>query len=841
MTFLKLLNRLVFRTIRQEPFLTVLSVVGVALGIGLFMGVNSASDRAVRSFETNINNINSASVWQISDASGIDFREEIYPRVKSIAWQSRPVLVTNAYLPESRESIDLYGVSVAQTMAFSGADSGMKGEFEDFFKTRNGVAVTRRFGETHHLQRGDSFDVYAYNKRYRLTVVSLIDSAALPEYVAFMDLGNFQEYFNRIGELSRIDIAASDEQAAQIGRILPPNLVIEKKSTVLENQKALLNGFRLNLRFVTFLAVLVGVFLLYNTIFISVVKRRTEIGILRALGTGRLTVLALFTMQGMALGIGGSLLGIVFGRVVAWFSAIAVEKTVTQFYRFVAVPDSSLTGRDAVLALLLGTGASFLSSLGPAYESVHVKPSESWREGTFEQAHRERQTIYSMTGAALILAAGLLVYVDYRLVPYRFPWLSYAGILLFILGCTLNSPAYLLFFLAGVQKPAVRLFRTTSRIALGDMRGSSHRFSLALMSVAVSSALIVAIMSSVYSLKTSLTAWIDTYVSADIYIKPSSCASNFCFYPLAPGIVNAVERLDGVEEIEKFRALQIDFRGRKIIAGFGNSDLLSKHRLGISDRERERLKRLASHREVLISEYLRVAYHLNPGDVIELPTPKGRIPFVVNNASISYSTMSGFMYLDRRWLKEYWGLDDATQIGIYLKKGVDAGSAIARFRGMLGNRSALNISNNRELRDSVLRIFDRSFAITYTIEAIAITISLIGVVNALLILVLERKREIAVLRYLGADWADIRRIMFVSAGMIGVAGILAGWIMGWAISLVITHVINKISFGWEVAFRMPFQQLSLLMLLLFLATLLAGFAPATIARKIDPKAFISFE
>lgn len=841
MTFLKLLKRLVLRTIKEERFLTMLSVLGVALGIGLFMGVNIASNRAIASFEENISGINPAFTYEVVNISGIDFSEDVYKPVKAIEEKSVPVLAVNAYIPDTNETVNINGIYTVQALAFNVLSAKGNVDVEDFFKDLSGVLITKKFGDSHQLKKGDVLTAYVYNREYRLKVIDILDDHLLPANTVFMDLGNFQEYFGRIGYVTRIDIATDEKGAGEVRAVLPAGLTIEKKEKVLQNQKSLVDAFRLNLRFVTFLAVLVGVFLLYNTIFISVIKRRTEIGVLRGLGMNRKTVAALFSVQGIILGFAGSILGIAFGQLFAWFSIVAVEKTITQFYRSAVVSDYFITGKDALWTVALGLIVSFLASLLPALESAHVRPNESSREGALERAYKTRQKILSFTGAVLILFSVLIIYIDYRFVPFKFPWLSYAGIVSFILGCTLNAPAYLQAVLKVLRKQILKLFKASGHIAVGDMRGSSYRFSLALMSVAVSSALIVAIMSSVYSLKTSFSQWINTYIAADVYIKPASCTSNFCFYPLADETVRNVGLLPGVMAIERFRALQLDFRGQKVIAGFGDADLLWKYRPNISQEEKTRLKRLALHREILLSDYLRVTYGLKRGDTVELQTPKGNVAFTINSTSISYSTMSGFIFMDRRWLKEYWGLDDTTSIGVYLGKGEDAGTFIRQLKQSISEKYALSIMDNRELRQAVLRVFDKSFAITYTIEIIAIAISLIGVVNALLILVFEKKRDISILRYLGAGWQDIRKVMVLSAGIIGIAGIGLGCVMGSAISIVITHVINKISFGWEVSFRSPFLPISLLMVLLFLATLLAGLVPFYLARKINPKAFISFE
>jgi putative ABC transport system permease protein len=265
---------------------------------------------------------------------------------------------------------------------------------------------------------------------------------------------------------------------------------------MIESQRSLVDSFRSNLRFVTFLAILVGVFLLYNTVFTSVIKRRKEIGILRGLGMDRKTVVALFSAQGMVLGFVGSLLGIVFGQVCVWFSVVAMEKTITRFYGSADVSDFLITWQDALWTVVLGLGVSLLASIVPALESARIRPNESSQEGTAEKAYQGRQRIFSVIGVLFILCGGMISYIDFRFVPFDFPWLSYAGIVLLIVGCTFNAPVYLGACLKVLKRPLSAVFKTGARIAVGDTRGSRYRFSLALMSVAVSSALIVATVAS---------------------------------------------------------------------------------------------------------------------------------------------------------------------------------------------------------------------------------------------------------------------------------------------------------------------------------------------------------
>jgi len=242
-----------------------------------------------------------------------------------------------------------------------------------------------------------------------------------------------------------------------------------------------------------------------------------------------------------------------------------------------------------------------------------------------------------------------------------------------------------------------------------------------------------------------------------------------------------------------------------------------------------------------ISDYLGIQYGLKKGDMLELMTPSGKQAFRINDVFSSYSTTSGFIYIDRKWLRTYWGLDDATQISVYVKDGVEVEEFIRKLRERLLPQYTLEIMNNQELRDKIMDIFNKTFAITYAIELISILVSLIGVVNTLLALVFERKREISILRYIGASWKQIQQMFVLAAGLVGIAGIFLGALMGPMMSMVFIYVVNKISFGWYIQFHMPYFYLSIVMLLLFLTTLAAGFLPSKVAQKIDPKRFISFE
>jgi len=824
---------------REEKFLTLLSILGVALGIGLFIGVKVASDRAITSVESEVRGLDRQTNYEVLDVSGVDFDETIYRNVRLINEESMPALRVDGFIPSGSREVVIEGIYTVRAMERAGPSLEGRYHLKDFFRELNGVIITKKFAEANSLRRGSTFTAQVYDKQYALKVVDIADFDYLPPDTILMDLGNFQEYFGKTGFLSKIDLETDDKTAEKIQKILPPGLAVEKKSEIIENRKGLLKSFRYNLRFVSLIAILVGMFLLYNTVFISVVKRRTEIGILRGIGADKRDMVVLSIIQGAVIGLAGSLAGIAIGQVTAYFAVIAVQKTISTIYTSTVISDYYIHSGDAATALVLGIFISIVASAVPAYEASRIRPREGYSEGSFEMKRLRYMKPLFLLGLLTAVSGGAVSYIDYRFTPFDFPFLAYAGILLIILGFALCSPFYLSLVLFMFRKTLTRITGATGKLAAGDMSGNVYRFSVALMSVAVSSALIIALLTLIFSLRASLTDWLGKNISSDVYIKPSACKSNFCFYPLSEGLIQDVKKFPEVKAVERFRTLYIDYRGKKVVAGFDDTEL--RQQAGHAGNAGDNRDEESATPHAGISRYLSIKFGLKQGDTIELPTPKGPVKFVVSDVFSSYSTTSGFIFMDRKWLKKYWGLDDATQITVYVKQGADTGRFIEKLKRTLLPRYSVDIMNRDELRQRVLSIFNRTFAITYAIELISIIVSLIGVINMLLALVLERKREISIIRYLGGSWKQIRNILVLSAGIIGIGGIVYGALLGWAMSLIFINVINKISFGWEIHFRPPFLYLFIVCGILFLTTLLAGLIPSRVARKTDPKRFISFE
>ena len=220
---------------------------------------------------------------------------------------------------------------------------------------------------------------------------------------------------------------------------------------------------------------------------------------------------------------------------------------------------------------------------------------------------------------------------------------------------------------------------------------------------------------------------------------------------------------------------------------------------------------------------------------------KGKVKFKIREVFTSYSNLNGFIILDNYYQKKYWDELKFTQISIYLKKGVDRDQVLKKLEELLNVAGELDIFDNHVIRKKVVKIFDKTFAITYAIQGIALIVSLLGVGNMLYAVALERRREISILKYLGTDDKLLTKIYTLSAGLIGVAGTVYGFILGYILSEIIVKVVNTKSFGWSIAFQIDLAKNLYLLIILIFFVILSGLLPIKTIKQLDPKRFVTNE
>jgi len=829
---IKLILLFSLRNLKEEKLFSLISIFGVALAVGLFLSILNSTQSAIKSMTNDIKKLNPLSNYEIHDKFGNTFDESIIKILNDKKIKNYPVIKINAQSEDNKLILPIFGIDSLKVIKNSNIDiKKSKLNLQMFFQNIDAVLVTDDIANRLNVQKDDELILVA-DGRKRFLIAGVISSDQVPSGV-YLDIGNFQDKFNFYGKVSRIDVDLSEKQANEIKSILPNNLILQKKSVIIKNQSEILKSFKMNLYFISFISFLVGFFMLFNTIFITVVKKRDQIGTLRSLGSSKFQVLSIFIIQSFMLGTLGSILGLMLGQILSIYSTAVVEETISTIFKPVYIKSIFVFNQYSIYSVLLGILISLLSSIIPSIEATKVNPVETVRRGTFELKFKRYYSIWFFVGLFFVLAGIVFSFIDYYYNFYSYPYLSYVGVFLILMGFCAAAFLYLEKLILLGEKTVKKIFKVVGFISFTDIFSSSYRFAIALISVAISTALIVSMVTLIDSFKISLSRWININLRADIFIKSASCSSNFCFEPLDEDILSKIKSLDEVAAVSTFRAMPLTFRGKEIMLGFGDEKVVKKYHNGIND--------FKVTKSVAVSEFFKIKYGIKEGDFIQIDTPKGLEKFEVREIFNSYSTVNGFIIFDNSFQKKYWGEFRYTQISIYLKKGVNADTVISKLETLINNYNKLDIFNNNTIRKKVMNIFDKSFAITYAIQGIALIVSLLGMGNMLYAVALERRKEISILKYLGANNRMLSKIYTLSAGIIGLFGTLYGLLLGGILSVIIIKVVNTKSFGWQVDYDINFLKISLLLFTLVIFVIFAGILPFKTIKQLDPKKFATYE
>jgi putative ABC transport system permease protein len=569
----------------------------------------------------------------------------------------------------------------------------------------------------------------------------------------------------------------------------------------------------------SYIALIVGAFLIYNTISVSVVRRRAEIGILRALGAPRSRVLAAFLAEAAAFGIAGGLLGIVLGRVLAESAVRLVSATVESLYVSSTPGEIALTGNMALIGLGAGLAVAIVSALGPAWEASRVAPVEA-------MSRNRREHIVRLHWRRSLLIAGLLAVcaaIAAKQPPVgRQPVFGYLSALLLIGMLAASVPPLVAGFAAISGGMMRRAFGVEALLATRGIAGSMRRTSVLVGALATAIAMTAAVGIMVGSFRQTVLAWMNDRLQADIYVRPAGSASANRHPTMSADTANLVRRLPEVREVDSFRAYEISYQGAPVTLGGSDAHIAA----GFP-------RMTAGEDVVVVSEPFANKHNVRVGDKIALRLGEKAASFQVLDIYYDYASERGYIVMNRATLLRYLPDPAVSNLAVYLKPGVEIEAAKQRIESALSGRK-LFIATNRTLREEAIRTFDRTFAITYALEAVAIFVAVMGVAGALLALVIDRRREFGLLRFLGGAQAQLRRIVLFEAGLLGLLASVAGLIVGVLLSLLLIFVINKQSFGWTIQFHWPVAVLLGSFSLIFAVTVLSALYPARVAARLNP-------
>jgi putative ABC transport system permease protein len=781
---------------QREPVRTLLTILAISLGVAVVLAIEMAGDAAAGSFRSSMDTLATDADWEVTAAGGVP---------DAIAG-----LIATQPLPlEIRPRIEDYATIVAtgQTVPLIGLDLPPA-------SSREGVWVSKGLAQNRvRLLINDTAADFE--------ILGVLNEATEP--VIVMDIALAQRVLDRRGRIDRILVKGPKP-------VLPDGVTIAPYGNRTAENKQMLEAFRWNLRVLSYIALVVGAFLIYNTISVSVVRRRAEIGIVRALGAARWMVMAGFFGEALFFGILGALGGIVLGRLLAVGAVQLLAATVQKLYVSSTPAQIALSESQVVLAFAIGPGVALAAALMPAREASRVAPVEAMARGRSDynvRVHKWRDLWFALAFAVAAAAAARMPAVAGK------PLFGYLSAVLFIAASALAVPAMVDFL---TRFSLQRVFGIEAKLAARGLAASLGRTSVLVGALSTAIAMMTSVGIMVGSFRETVIVWMDERMRADLYMRPAGSPAGDQHPVMDPAIPEAIERLPSVEAVDRFRAYEISVNGLPATLGAGDLRIYGRYAKSrsLTGRSNTEIAALLRGRDAaIVSEPFANKHGVGVGGRISLPLGTKTVSFEVVDVYSDYANERGYIIVDRDTLLRYLPSESASNLAIYLKPGVDLEEGRREvIRATAGKRVV--VFANRALREEAVRIFDRTFAITYALEAVAIVVAVMGIAGALLALVIDRRREFALLRFLGASIPQVRKLILFEAGLIGLLSNIAGLALGAVLSLLLILVINKQSFGWTIQIHSPALILIGALSGVYVATILTGLYPARAAAKMNP-------
>jgi putative ABC transport system permease protein len=832
------------RHFSREKWKSGLTIVGIALGVAVFISIRISITSALGAFKSTVDHVAGKTHLEIA-SPGNGFDENLFLQAKSTEGilAATPVV---QYVAQCAQPINqpllVLGIDIFSDQRFRAyrlKAGGENGNLLEFLLEPNTIAITKNFAEKFGLDLGSPLNLLIGSREVAFTIRGIMEeegpAKALGGNFAILDIAHAQEAFDKVGLLDRIDLilapqASLDEVAAALRKDLPSNIVVRRPQIRNNQVEKMIGAFRLNLTALSFVSLFVGMFLIYNSMSISVIRRRREIGILRSLGVSENQILALFLAEGAILGFLGAVLGIGIALLMAKFTLASVSRTVTALYILVKAEHITISLSTLILGALISVVVSIISAAGPAREAARTKPREALSPNNLERKAWVHMGKFLVAGLVALLLA--FIFALQRPILGT-PAFGFASAFLILVGFSLITPSGTR-WLNVLFGPAVeRLFKTEGKLAGHYLKDSLTRTAITIAALMTALAMLISISIMILSFRKTVAIWVDQAITADIILTPASAAISGWDAFLPPEVIPYARGHPQVEEIDTIHVSEMDYGGRVILLWAAQTPvLLHQNRLRfLRGDEAEIIEGVTKRGEVIVSETFSMKFGLGEGQDLLMETPGGQRAFRIAGVFYDYTTENGMIIIDLAVYQKIWKDFRINRVTLFLRDPSRLGEVRRDMVGHFSGKYRILAVANRELRDEILRIFDQTFAIANALKVIAFIVAVLGIINSMLALVIERDRDIGILRAIGTFKGQIRKMTLVEAQLMAVVSFVLGALSGILLSMVLIYVINKQSFGWTIQFfPVPSVFIQALVLVL-VASFLAGLFPAHVAAK----------
>ena len=834
-----LLRRASLRYLTRHWAQCLLAVSGIALGVAIVIGMQVAQLSARHSFDASLRSVFGAATHHVVGVSGA-FNESHLALVRRIAPELAPTPVVDGVIrirtDERVQSFRLVGIDPI-TASKTGARSGF--DFRAFMRQPSSAVINENTARRLDVGAGDRIDIETAHGAGILQILAVPDDTAYAESpgiaddLVIVDIATAQEVLARTGVLSRIELdsSAPDQPDASLARLhaaLPRNLMLVDMGRQTRSARQLTRAFYTNLDALSGLALLVGGFMIYNTVSFLVVQRYRLFARLRALGVTRGGVARMVALEAIVLGAVGGLFGIALGYGIAGGMISSVTRTVSDHYFDAGTTTVIFSPVLSVVGFALAIVTTLGAALIPAWSAARLDPINAARYSVAERSAGRGMRwaewlgiVVAVVGAVLLASSTLSLFA------------GFGALGCFIVAAMLIVPRNVQRLLAVAETLIGPHLGLAERLAFRSTSRSMGRIGLAVAALMAATATSIGVGIMVASFRVSVNDWLEHLLRADLYVSQSFEGRAAPVIDLP--VIDALLARSDIVALSKVR--------RQHVATATGEVRVTAYELPPAAREGFRFLQGRAVRIwqgwqstdlAIISESFAHHHQLGAGDLMRLDTPSGPVEFKVEGVYSDYVSDQGTFAMSLATFVRHWQDERVHGLGVYPLAGTDAVKLKMDIEQLLAATTTLSVWSNAEIKAESMAVFDRTFTITNVLTVFAALIAALGVFNALMALHLEREREYAIMQATGCSAAVMRRGLYTQTLIIGTLAALFALPVGLGIAMMLIEVINVRSFGWSMDLHVGVPELLGPALFAIAAAIAASIYPAERAVSIKP-------
>jgi putative ABC transport system permease protein len=840
---------------RTHSLRVAMTTLGIALGVAVFFAVRTANAALLDSLTLTVERVAGKSTLEVT-AGEAGFPEATLDTVRDtpgvqLAEPVIEVIVHTAFQDEGNLlilGVDTTGDQQLRQYEFDRSASEIADPLT-YLAEPQSILLSRAFAERHGLRIGDHLPIFTAHGKMDFTVQGIFKPTGVGEVfggnIAVMDVYSAQVVFGRGHNFDRIDLVNApgvpvNVLQQRLRARLPPGIEVmrpEMQGQALENA---LTAMRLGMLITSFIALLVGVYIIFNSFTIAVNQRWKEIGILRAIGVERRNINAMFLGEALSMGVIGSGVGIGAGYYLAIFANHVMGNIAASVYGVISTAVAPRFHADLVLTSFgLGVAASIVGGWFPARAASYLDPILALHNIEARQREAALGWGRAALGAGLVLVSVVLIEVSPSGVGMVGQF-SYAAVEL--LGLTILLPM-LVHWGARAIRPAMDwIGGSEGALAVDAMIQSPRRSAATVGALMVGLMFVFSTGAYIQSYKQMIHRWTDQMLNADVVVSTSALLRSTSYH-FSEDLARQIRTLPEVRIVENVRFTLVPFRGdTAAITAVQMPDFLSRSYAAVEGgNKKTQFDLLPKGRGVLISNNLAARWGYKIGQQVHFDTPTGPLDLPVLGMVDDYRSDKGTVFMDRELYKRYWKDDAVDFVDISLKAGQNPIAVKHEIERMTAGQEHAIVYTNAEFRDWIGSLVDSFFMLNYMQLVVAVFVAIMGIANTLVISVAERKREFGIVRAIGGYCSQIRKMVLLEAFALSVVGVLVGALAALANIQFMSHTESTVLAGYSVPFYFPWLLILEVFPAVVAVSLLAGWFPARHAMQAPVMEAIGYE